>query len=303
MKKQRRSISRKVVPALAAVACIALTSFPAKAASGNEAAYAAVFDSTFYADHNPDLQIAFGNNRDLLLNHFITHGMAEGRQGNEEFNVQYYKGKYNDLQAAFGENLPDYYLHYIALGKTEGRVGNGAAEEIPDAQVAVPVNKNTMEINYDYDYSYDFNYDDLFSYLFQNTGTVSFSGDTSGYAQEVIKLVNEIRAENGLGSLTSTPELMRTAQIRAEETATLFSHTRPDGSTCYTAFQENGVSNKTVGENIASGQMSPEEVMQSWMGSTIHRDNILSPKFKHIGVGCYQSGSGYGIYWTQCFTD
>lgn len=43
--------------------------------------------------------------------------------------------------------------------------------------------------------------------------------------------------------------------------------------------------------------------MQSWMSSTSHRANILSPEFKHIGVGCYQSGNGYGIYWTQCFTD
>lgn len=119
----------------------------------------------------------------------------------------------------------------------------------------------------------------------------------------MIELVNEVRAENGLGSVTSTPELMRTAQIRAEETATLFSHTRPDGSICYTAFRENGVSYKAIGENIASGQMSPEGVMQSWMSSTSHRANILSPEFKHIGVGCYQSGNGYGIYWTQCFTD
>ena len=93
--------------------------------AGNEAAYAAVFDATFYAEHNPDLKAVFGTDVNALLNHFITCGMAEGRRGNTEFDVQAYKAAYPDLQAVFGEDLSAYYYHYITAGKAEGRDGSG----------------------------------------------------------------------------------------------------------------------------------------------------------------------------------
>ncbi len=296
MKKQQSGISLKILPVLTAMILFVLAGFPVKAAPGNEAVYATVFDSTYYYDHNPDLQIAFGNNGALLLNHFLTCGMAEGRQGCEEFNVQYYKANYNDLQAAFGENLPNYYLHYITNGKAEGRIGNGTFAETPDS---APVNNRPTEA--DGNDNRNVNTEEPSG---RNDVVTDFSGgDNSGYAYEVVELVNKVRAENGVGSVSTTSELMRTAQIRAEETTVLFQHTRPDGSSCFTAFDQNGVRYRTAGENIAAGQMSPAGVMQSWMNSPGHRANILNPDFNHIGVGCYQANGGYGIYWTQCFTN
>ena len=56
----------------------------------------------------------------------------------------------------------------------------------------------------------------------------------------------------------------------------------------------------TVGENIAYGQKTPEQVMEGWMNSQGHRANILNPNFTAIGVGYYQNSRGVS-YWTQLF--
>ena len=60
-----------------------------------------------------------------LLSHFLAFGMAEGRRGNEGFNVKYYQYRYDDLQGAYGTNLKEYYLHYLQFGRSEGRVTDG----------------------------------------------------------------------------------------------------------------------------------------------------------------------------------
>lgn len=90
--------------------------------SAEEKAYAAVYDYRFYRDNNADLQAAFGDDRSAYLNHFLTAGMAEGRQASAEFDVHVYRANNPDLNAAFGNNLSAYYTHYIETGKTEGRV-------------------------------------------------------------------------------------------------------------------------------------------------------------------------------------
>ena len=65
---------------------------------------------------------AFGNDKDLLLEHFKQFGMKEGRQACADFNVHAYKAKNPDLQKAFGEDLQKYYMHYIEFGRKEGRI-------------------------------------------------------------------------------------------------------------------------------------------------------------------------------------
>ena len=58
-----------------------------------------------------------------------------------------------------------------------------------------------------------------------------------------------------------------------------------------------GISYKSAGENIAMGQTTPEQVVQAWMNSPGHRENIMNSSFTHIGVGYVASGN----YWTQMF--
>ena len=83
--------------------------------------YSAVFDAGYYCDRYKDLKAAYGNNREALFSHFVAHGMREGRQAIDTFNVLAYKARYTDLQKAFGENLPLYYQHYIQFGIAERR--------------------------------------------------------------------------------------------------------------------------------------------------------------------------------------
>ena len=113
---------------------------------------------------------------------------------------------------------------------------------------------------------------------------------------QVFQLVNQRRKENGLAELTYRNDIQDAANIRANEIISTFSHTRPDGSSCFTAVNVNYYA---IGENIASGQKSAAEVMNAWMNSPGHRANILSTQFTGIAVGVvqYQGVS----YWVQIF--
>ena len=131
-----------------------------------------------------------------------------------------------------------------------------------------------------------------------NTGNGFVS--QSEYVNEVLRLVNKYRAENGLGALTLDSALCGAADVRAKEIKTSFSHTRPDGSSCFTVLSQLGINYGGAGENIAYGQSSPEEVMTAWMNSDGHRANILNSSFTKLGVGVYSSGGT--LYWAQMFT-
>ena len=123
----------------------------------------------------------------------------------------------------------------------------------------------------------------------------------SSYIEEVLRLVNVERKKEGLSGLTTTAALKKAAHQRAVETKTLFSHDRPDGTSCFTVLAEFGIDYRAAGENIAYGQRSPEEVVDAWMNSAGHRANILSKNFGKVGIGCYESNGI--LYWTQLFTN
>lgn len=139
-----------------------------------------------------------------------------------------------------------------------------------------------------------------------NTGngsgsTGGTSTGTSSAAQAVLAKVNAARAKNGLSALTLDANMNRAAAVRAAELAQSFSHTRPNGSRGLTALNEAGVSYRTAGENIASGQQSAQAVVSAWMNSSGHRANILSSLFGRMGVG--QATIGGRTYWVQLFAD
>lgn len=129
------------------------------------------------------------------------------------------------------------------------------------------------------------------------TGTLNISGTQNyTYASQVITLLNEQRVNNGLSPLTADSTLTAAAMQRAAETVIYFSHTRPNGSRCFTAFDGGW-----RGENIAAGQADPDEVITGWMNSTGHRKNILEANYTSVGVGCFNYK---GInFWVQCFSD
>ena len=135
----------------------------------------------------------------------------------------------------------------------------------------------------------------------ETPGSENENNDNS-FASQVIDLVNQERAKEGLPALKFDEKVAKAALVRAKETETSFSHTRPNGSSFSTALTENGVVFNGAGENIAYGQKSPEEVMKGWMNSPGHRANIMNKSFTTIGVGYYENANGVK-YWTQLFTN
>ena len=122
--------------------------------------------------------------------------------------------------------------------------------------------------------------------------------DVTGFADEMLRLVNDERAKAGLAALGSASALSAAAQKRAEEITVRFDHKRPDGRGCFTALDDYGVSASHRGENIALGYNAPAEAVAGWMNSSGHRKNILGD-FDMLGVGVAVKNGR--VYWVQLF--
>lgn len=124
------------------------------------------------------------------------------------------------------------------------------------------------------------------------------------WKHEVLTLVNKIRIKNKLKQLAWGDTCDQAADIRANESMTLYAHTRPNGnswSTVCPAPDSGGVS----GENLAIGNaaVSPATVVALWMGSESHRANILNPDYTKLAVGfVFDPNSTYRTYWSQFFS-
>lgn len=125
------------------------------------------------------------------------------------------------------------------------------------------------------------------------------SSAVSAYESEVIRLVNEIRRENGLQPLAANWELSRVARYKSQDMRDkgYFSHTSPTYGSPFQMIKAFGLSYRTAGENIAMGYRTPQAVVDSWMNSSGHRANILNAGYTQIGVGYVEQGH----YWTQMF--
>jgi len=127
----------------------------------------------------------------------------------------------------------------------------------------------------------------------------------SQYANEVLNLVNAHRAAEGVPALVLDENLCNAANMRSIEMdyGNYFEHARKDGSSCFSVLGQCGITSfRTCGENIAAGQRSPSEVVESWYNSPGHKANMLNAEFTRMGLGYSDSGNGeYGTYWTQLF--
>ncbi|MCX7593286.1 MAG: CAP domain-containing protein [Fischerella sp.] len=121
--------------------------------------------------------------------------------------------------------------------------------------------------------------------------------DNATFEKQVLELTNQERAKAGLQPLKGNAELDYAADKYAEEMSErgILSHTGPDGSLPWDRAKAVGYEAQTMGENIAAGQETPEQVVQAWMNSPGHRANILNPDFTELGVGFHNN------YWGQLF--
>ena len=127
-----------------------------------------------------------------------------------------------------------------------------------------------------------------------------FDDECHEYIWDVFWLVNQERERQGLSQLILSEGLNDAASIRAVELDELYSHTRPDGTSCFTAVEK---SYWGGGENIYVSPTNPEDAMIGWMNSTGHRANILTSSFKFIGIGYYyyEESTSWKDHWVQMF--
>ena len=128
-----------------------------------------------------------------------------------------------------------------------------------------------------------------------NTGTLSAA------EQEMIKLVNEARAQNNLPALKVDTSLASVARTKSQDMMdnNYFSHNSPKYGSPFDMMKSFGIKYVQAGENIAGNQTVPA-AHNALMNSPGHRKNILSPDFTHVGIGITKGGP-YGNMFTQMF--
>lgn len=119
---------------------------------------------------------------------------------------------------------------------------------------------------------------------------------------EVLRLVNVYRSQNGLQMLRGNWEASRVARIKSQDMINnrYFSHNSPVYGSPFKMMEAYGLRFSAAGENIAKGQRTAQEVMTAWMNSPGHRANILNPTFTQLGVGAAKDYNGT-LHWTQMF--
>lgn len=116
--------------------------------------------------------------------------------------------------------------------------------------------------------------------------------DILGYAsnisiQEVVNLTNQKRSEAGLSTLSLNQTLSGAAYTKGQDMIAkdYWAHVAPDGTQPWKFFNQFGYKYKYAGENLARDFSNANDAVNAWMNSPTHRENILNPKYKEIGIG------------------
>ncbi len=129
--------------------------------------------------------------------------------------------------------------------------------------------------------------------------------DVCGNAEEreVVRIANVERQRQGLPAYECDAALQRAARAHSDDQCRTgrLSHTGSDGSSFSERARAQGAVFCAGGENVAGGQRTAQDAMNSWMNSSGHRRNILSSQYRRIGVGYVSCGGR--PYWTQVFAD
>lgn len=116
---------------------------------------------------------------------------------------------------------------------------------------------------------------------------------------EAFQLANAQRQAAGLMPLTWDEGLANATNTRASELVVCYSHTRPDGSVCFTAFPAHCAAGENIQMGNANSVKTASGAITNWMNSPGHRANILNPSFTKGAISVVQIGGNY--YWAQCF--
>lgn len=196
----------------------------------------------------------------------------------------------NKVEDWFAVKLPDNSIGFIPQDQTQPIVPEGAQPDTTQAQTpgeATPAentpapgapapNKDTAD-------------------------TDVTASSLSNEEQEMLKLVNQARAQNNVPALKADVELANVARIKSKDMIdnNYFSHNSPTYGSPFDMMKQFGVQYLKAGENIA-GNQTVAAAHDALMKSPGHRKNILSPDYTHIGIGIVEGGQ-YGNMFTQMF--
>lgn len=129
--------------------------------------------------------------------------------------------------------------------------------------------------------------------------TATAQAEDSNFEQRVLELINVERSKNGLGPVAYNSTLDNAAEKHASHMAIVgrMAHDGIGDGTPGERIRGEGW-NRSWGENVATGQTSPEQVVREWMNSPDHRRNILDPGFRQMGIGLV-TGSNGRTFWAQ----
>lgn len=237
--------------------------------------YTSIFNATYYAAKYPDVAALVGTDETALFNHFITVGIAEGRQGCEEFNVTAYRTRYADLEKAYGSNLRMYYLHYALVGKAEGRNGRvdaAVATPVTTAKpAATPATTPAASVNTEIPANAIQHGN---GYFLQNVGP------------DVFQWINQQRAGEKKKTLTWSQGIANAGTNRAKELSVVFSSGRPDGEPWQTAY---GKDYGDIKEMIyqQNGVATSASIESAIANNTDRTKYILTDNFDKCGIAVY----------------
>ena len=129
----------------------------------------------------------------------------------------------------------------------------------------------------------------------QNTAVVN--ANLNAYENQVLALINTVRAQNGLGALVAVQSLTNIARSRSADmlARNYFSHYSPEGKNIFNYLRESGISYNYGGENLAhstpANAGSADVFMHAWLNSPTHRANILRAEYTKIGIGVSENGN------------
>lgn len=117
--------------------------------------------------------------------------------------------------------------------------------------------------------------------------TVSSQSAVAFGTSTIFDLTNQARRQNGLKDLVLNDNLTNAAQEKADDMAErgYFEHTAPDGTTGWDFIEKTNYDYSFAGENLAASNEDDIAVVDGWLNSPGHRANLLSNKFKDIGLG------------------
>lgn len=129
--------------------------------------------------------------------------------------------------------------------------------------------------------------------------TVFTSPRVLGYAAnipagEVIRLTNQKRLESGMPALQYSAALTQAAKAKGEHMLAndYWAHVAPDGTEPWKFFADAGYKYRYAGENLARDFSDPNSAVEAWMASSSHRENMLSGKYKEIGIAVVEGDLG-----------